>query len=47
MGPIIAIVVLLEELNECEAEFYAEACSNLNLVVWIRVDADVVEFIYA
>ena len=46
MRPSKAIVVLLEELDECEVEFGAEVCSNLDLVVWIiGMDADVVEFI--
>ena len=43
-----AIVVLHEELDECEPELCAESCPNLDFVVRIvRVDADVVEFIYA
>ena len=43
-----AIVVLLEELDECKAEFRAEACSNLDLVVRVvGMDADIIEFIYA
>ena len=47
VGPSKVIVVLLEELDECEAEFRAEARSNLDLVVWIiGVDANVVKFIY-
>ena len=33
VGPSEAIVVLLEELYECKAEFGAEACSNLDLMV--------------
>ena len=41
-------MVLLEELDECKAEFEVEACPNLDLVVWVvGVDADIVEFIYA
>ena len=48
MGPSKAIVVLLEELDECESELCAEACPNLDFVVRIMgVDIDVVEFIYA
>ena len=47
MGPSKAIVVLHEELDECELELYAETCPNLDFVVWIvGMDADVVEFIY-
>ena len=43
-----AIVVLLEELNECEPKLYAEAFPNLDLVVRIiGMDVDVVEFVYA
>ena len=46
--PSEAIMVLLEELNECTVEFRAEACSNLDLVVWVvGMDADIIEFIYA
>ena len=46
--PSEAIVVLLEELDECKMEFKAEACSNLDLVVWVvGMDADIIEFIYA
>ena len=48
VGQSKAIVVLLEELDECEAEFEAEACSNLDLVVRvIGMNVDIVEFIYA
>ena len=48
MGPSEAIIVLLEELDECKVEFGAEACSNLDLVVWvIGMSADIVEFVYA
>ncbi len=48
MGPSKAIVVLPEEVNECEAKFWAEACSDLDLVVQVsRMDADVVEFVYS
>ena len=48
VGPSKAIVVLLEELNEYESEFCAEACPNLDFVVRIvGMDTDVVEFIYA
>ena len=48
MGPSKVIVVLLEELDECKAEFRAKACSNLDLVVWvIGMDANIVELVYA
>ena len=48
MGPSKAIVVLFEELDECEPELCAESCPDLDFVVRIvGVDADVVEFIYA
>ena len=48
VGPREAIVVLFEELDECKAEFGAEACPNLDLVVWVvGVDADIVQFVYA
>ena len=48
VGPRKAIVVLLEELDECKPKLCAEACSNLDFVVWIvGMDADVVKFIYA
>ena len=48
IGPSRAIVVLLEELDECEVEFGAEALSNLDLVVRvIGMNADIVEFISA
>ena len=41
-------MVLLEELDECKAEFGAEARSNLDLVVWVvGMDADIIKFIYA
>ena len=44
VGPSKAIVMLLEELDECELELCAEACSNLDFVVRIIVlDTDVVE----
>lgn len=33
VGPSKAIVVLLEELDECKLELCAEACSNLDFVV--------------
>ena len=47
MGPSEAIVVLLEELDECQTEFQMEACSNLDFVIRVvRMDADFVEFIY-
>ena len=48
VGPSKAIVVLLEELDECESELCAEACPNLDFVVQIvGMDADIVEFVYA
>ena len=48
MGPSKAIMVLLKELDEYEAEFRAEECSNWDLVVWVvGMDADIIEFIYA
>ena len=48
MGPSKAIMVLLEELNECEAEVRAEACSNLDFMVWVvGVDANSVKFVFA
>ena len=48
VGPSKVIVVLLEELDECELELEAEACSNLDFVIRIvGMDADVVEFVYA
>ena len=48
MGPSEAIVVLLEELDECEPELCAEACPNLDFVVQIvGMDANIVEFVYA
>ena len=48
MRPSEAIVVLLEELDECKAEFGAEAHSNLDLVVRvIGMNADIIEFVYA
>ena len=47
VGPSEAIVVLLEELDECQTEFRVEACSNLDFVVRVvRMDADFVEFVY-
>lgn len=46
--PSEEIVVLLKELNEYKAEFRAEACSNLDLVVLVvGMDADIIEFVYA
>ena len=48
VGPSKAIVVLREELDECEPELCTEACPNLDFMVWIvGMDVDVVEFIYA
>ena len=48
VGPSKAIVVLLEELDECKAEFRAEVCSNLDFMVQIvGMDADIIEFVYA
>ena len=48
VGPSEAIMVLLEELDECKAEFGAEARSNLDLVVRvIGINTDIIEFIYA
>ena len=48
VGPSKTIVVLLEELDECESELGAEACSNLDFMVWIvGMDADVVKLVYA
>ena len=48
VGPSKAIMVLLEELDECEPELCTEACPNLDFVVRIvGMDANVVEFIYA
>jgi len=48
IGPGEAIVVLREELDECEPEVQAEPCSDLHFVVWIVwMDADIVEFVYA
>ena len=47
VGPNEAIVVLLEELDECKAEFRADVCSDLNFVVWVvGVDAEIVKLIY-
>ena len=46
--PSEAIMVLLEELDECKTEFRAEACSNLDLMVWVvRMDVNIIEFVYA
>ena len=46
--PSEVIMVLLEELDECKVESRAEACSNLDLVVWVvGMDAEIIEFIYA
>ena len=40
--------MLRQELDECEPELCAESCPDLDFVVGIvRMDADVVEFIYA
>ena len=48
VGPSKAIVALLEELDEFEAELRAEVRSNLDLVVWvIGMDVDIVKFFYA
>ena len=48
VGPSKAIVVLRQELDECKPELCAESCPDLDFVVWIvRMDADVVKFIYA
>ena len=48
VGPSKAIVVLREELDECEPELYTEACPNLDFVVRIvGMDANIIEFIYA
>ena len=46
--PSKAILVLLEELAECKAEFGAEVCSNLDLMVRVvGMDADIVKLVYA
>ena len=46
--PSEAIVVLLEELDECKGKFKAKACSNLDLVVWVvGIDVDIIKFVYA
>ena len=46
MGPSKAILVLLEELDECEPELCTEVCPDLDFVVRIvGIDADVIEFI--
>ena len=43
-----AIVVLSEELDECEVDFRAEACFNLDLMIWIvRMDAHIIKLVYA
>ena len=43
VGPSKAIMVLLEELDECEADFRVDAHSNLDLVVRvIGMDVDIV-----
>ena len=48
MGLSKAIMVLLEELDEYESEFKAEARSNLDLVVQvIGMNAYIIKFIYA
>ena len=48
VGPIKAIVVLLEELDECEAEFGAEVHPYLDFVVRvIKMNTYIIEFIYA
>ena len=48
VGPGEAIVVLCEEFDECEPELYTEACPSLDFIVRIvRIDTDVVDFIYA
>ena len=41
-------MVLRQEFDECEPELCAESCPDLDFVVRIvRMDADVVKFIYA
>ena len=46
--PSEAIMVLLEELDECKAEFGAKVRSNLDIVVRVvGIDADTIEFVYA
>ena len=48
MRPSKPIMALLKELNEYEAEFRAEACSNLDLVIWIvRMDAHIIKLVYS
>ena len=48
VGPSKPIVVLREELDECEPKLCTEACPNLDFVVRIvGMDVNVVEFIYA
>ena len=45
--PSEAIMVLLEELDECKAQLEAEACSDLDFVIWkVWMDANIIKFIY-
>ena len=45
--PSKAIVMLYEELDECKVEFRAEACSNLDIVIWIiRMDVHIIKLVY-
>ena len=46
--PIKAVVMLFEELDECKADFGAEECSNLDLVIRkVGMNADIIKLIYA
>ena len=46
--PSKAIVVLFEELDECEVHLIAETCSDLDFVIWkVKMDANIIKLIYA
>ena len=48
MGPSKAVVMLLEELNECKGKFEVEMCTNLDLEIWeVGMNANIIKLIYA
>ena len=43
-----AVIVLLEELDECKAKVESELSANLNLMIWkVWMDGDIIQLIYA
>ena len=48
VGPGKAVMVMLEELDECRAKVKYESSANMNLVIWkVWIDRDIIQFVYA